>query len=134
MTPPVFHLCLYPVEGIYVLAKVLYEIYPTDTPSDKTTITVTYDYNVNSAGLLNDIASKNKLIIFQEGTNLKFDYSFDSNIQLEIYNTVGEKSAVHHLNSTGLFSLPEELIKGVYICIIKNEGRVLVNQKFTVRE
>jgi hypothetical protein len=133
MTPPVFHLCLYPVEGIYVQAKVLYEIYPTGNSSDKTTVTVTYNYNSSSAGLLNNIALNNKLIIFQEGKNLKFNYSSGSNIQLEIYNITGEKSAAHNLNPTGLFSLPEELAKGFYVCIIKNEDGILACQKFVVR-
>jgi hypothetical protein len=133
MTPPFFHLCFYPVEGVYVRVEAKYEIFPKDDTSDKTTVTVIYDYNEDSSNSLGNISPENKLTVFQEGKNIKFDYSFNSLIQLEIYNIIGERSVVYNLNSAGLFSLPEELAKGIYICIIKSKDGVLVDRKFTVR-
>jgi hypothetical protein len=133
--PPFFHVCYYINEGRYAVVKVKYEAYPVDNVNDKTSVTIIYDYNENSTTALNTISSENKITTFQEGNKITFDYSFEcNNIQLEVYNLAAEKIAQYHLNvGKGIFTLPEELMKGIYIYTVKNKQQIIATQKFIVR-
>jgi len=95
------------------------------------TLTV-YDDNSTELAETNINPSFN---VFQEGNQLKLNYSFDSNAcQLEIYNLMGQKVAQHALASgTVTFSLPERLAKSVYICTVKNNKKTITTLKFIVK-
>jgi hypothetical protein len=133
----IFHINFYVVENVYALAKVKYEVFrPTDlSRTDKKTVFVTYDYNQNSRTGLKNLSSENKVTVFQERNSVAFDYAFDSNtVQLEVYALTGQKIAQHLLTSgTGIFTLPENLTKGVYVCTFKSEKGIVVTQKLVVR-
>jgi hypothetical protein len=133
VVPPFFHLSFFIVEEAYTLLKVKYEVVNLEDINDKAAVTITYDYNENSTGLIGVDSEKN-INVFQDGNKMKFNYSFDTdNIQLEIYNVLGEKAAQHRLSSEGLFTLPEELTKGIYIYTITNNNKILTARKFIVK-
>ncbi|MDR0426990.1 MAG: T9SS type A sorting domain-containing protein [Dysgonamonadaceae bacterium] len=130
---PQFHLSLILVEGNYTVAKVKYEIYPTENPEDVSTVTITYDYNERS-GLDNIKENRNDLIAFQEGNRLIFKYAFDEkNIRLEIFDIVGNTVGEYPLASDGLFTLPEALKPGIYIYTVKTNGKQLVTNKLIIK-
>ena len=132
-----YHVNFYVYEGIYNRIKVQYDVFPTNdlSKTDKKTVTVTYLYDENSTNQLNKPDIKPGLTIYQEGDYVKFNYAFDSNaLQLEIYNPTGQKIAQHFLTSGyGNFLLPENLTKGIYICVIKNEKQTITAQKFIIK-
>jgi len=132
-----YHVNFYAYERQYNNIKVKYEVYRTNdiSKTDKKTVTVTYVYDENSITRLNTSDIHPLLTVFQEGTQVKFNYGFDSNVcQLEIYNMEGQKIAQHLLTvGNGVFSLPEKLAKGVYFCLVKNEKQTVATQKFIVK-
>jgi hypothetical protein len=130
---PVFHLNLLLVKNNYTQATVEYKIYPTDSPEDVSTVTVTYDYNQQS-GLDETINSKNDIIASQDGNNLIFKYFFnEKNVLLELFNIVGNKIGEYPLNSDGVFILPEKLDKGIYIYTVKTNSKRLISKKITIQ-
>jgi len=130
-----YHSNFYVYQGKYNRVKVKYEVYLTGNPADKKTVTVTYVYDENSVNQLNKPNITPALNVFQDGNQVKFNYSFDSNAcRLEIYTLPGQKIVQHLLPSgAGTFSLPEKLTKGVYLCTVKNEKQTLATQKFIVK-
>ena len=132
-----YHSNFYVYEGKFNNIKVKYEVYSTNdiSKTDKKTVTVTYVYDENSTNQLNNPDIKPALYIFQEGDKVKINYAFNSNTyQLEIYNLIGEKIAQYFLTpGNGIFSLPEKLTKGIYLCAIKNEKQIVTVQKFIVK-
>jgi hypothetical protein len=131
MVPPEFHLCFFPFE--YTIAKVKYEVFPTNNPADRVSVTVTYDYNANSVGITDILDSKNTIKASQEGNYIQFSYSFDSRVQLEIYDLIGRKVAHYLLPSEGPFVLPEKLPKGIYIYTVKTSNKPLITRKILVK-
>lgn len=129
-----FHVNFYAYEGKYNNIKVKYEVYSTNdiSKTDKKTVTVTYLYNENSLTLLKKPDLKPVLNVSQEENQVKINYISNSNTcQLEIYNLIGQKIAQHVLASgNGTFSLPEQLVKGVYICVLRSENKVTATKKF----
>jgi len=122
-------------QGKYNRVKVKYEVYLTGNAADKKTVTVTYVYDENSTTQLNKPIVNPAFNVFQEGEQVKFNYSLDSNAcQLEIYNLMGQKIAQHALASgAGTFSLPEKLNKGIYLCVVKDEKQTVAAKKFIVK-
>jgi len=130
-----YHSNFYVYQGIYNRIKVKYEVYLAGNVADKKTVTVTYVYDENSISQLKNPNLNPVFNVFQEGEQVKFNYSFDSNdCQLEIYNVTGQKVAQHLLTSgTDVFTLPEKLPKGIYLCTIKNRKQTVAVQKFIIK-
>lgn len=132
-----YHVNFYVYEGVYNRVKVKYEVYKSNDISraDKKTVTVTYMYDENSNTGIQNPVSKPVFNVFQEGNRMKFDCTFSSNTcQLEIYNLMGQKLAHHSLTSgNGIFTLPEQLSKGYYLCILKNKKGTIAKRKFIVK-
>jgi len=132
-----YHSNFYVYQGKYNRIKVRYDVYLTNdlSKSDKKTVTVTYVYDDKSMNQLNKPNLNSAFNVFQEGEQVKFNYSFDSNAcRLEIYNLMGQKIAQHTLASgTGTFILPEKLNIGIYLCVVKDEKQTVAAQKFIVK-
>jgi len=130
-----YHSNFYVYLGKYNRVKVKYEAYLTGNPADKKTVTVTYVYDKNSTTQLNKPIVNPAFNVFQEGDQVKFNYSFDSNAcRLEIYNLQGQKIAQHLLpTGAGTFILSEKLNKGIYLCVVKDEKQTFATQKFIVK-
>jgi hypothetical protein len=134
MVPPEFHLCYFPFEENYTTLQVRYEVFPMSNIQDRTSVTVTYEFNKNSQSGLHSPDLTNTISAFQEGNQVKFKYLFDSEaIQLEVYNVIGHQVAHHPLDSKGVFTLPEELTKGIYIYTVKNNNKQLATHKLIVQ-
>ncbi|MDR2628220.1 MAG: T9SS type A sorting domain-containing protein [Dysgonamonadaceae bacterium] len=132
--PPRFHLSFFVGENLYTSAKVRYEVFPPDNPNDKTTVTITYDYNPRSAAL-SKISLPDKVAVSQEGDNVLFTYSLDSHPAiLEVYNVIGNKLSQHPLKSAkGTLVLPGKLPQGIYLYTLKQGNHMTVARKFIVK-
>jgi len=132
-----YHVNFLVYKGMYNSVKVKYEVYLTNdiSKTDKKTVTVTYRYDENSISQLKNPNLNPVFNVFQEGEQVSFNYSFDSNdCQLEIYSVTGQKVAQHLLTSgTGVFPLPEKLPKGIYLCTVKNGKQTVATQKFIIK-
>ncbi|MDR1632800.1 MAG: T9SS type A sorting domain-containing protein [Dysgonamonadaceae bacterium] len=127
-----FHTNLIVYPGEYASAKVRYDLYPQNT-FEVITVMVNFIYDENSQTGL-DIPERNKINVYQEGKTVKFNYSCDqTNTQLEIYNIMGKKVALYHLNTgENQFLLSEQLPQGIYVYVLKGDRKTIVNQKFIV--
>jgi len=134
---PGYHANFLVYRGFYNRIKVRYDVYAANdiSKTDKKTVTVTYVYDENSTTQLNKPIVNPAFNVFQEGEQVKFNYSFASNAcQLEIYNLMGQKIAQHALASgIRTFLLPEKLNKGIYLCVVKDEKQTVAAQKFIVK-
>jgi hypothetical protein len=134
MVPPEFHLCYFPFGENYTTVQVRYEVFPMSNIQDRTSVTVTYNFNQDSQTGLNSPKLTNTISAFQEGNQVKFKYGFDSEaIQLEVYDVVGHKVAHYPLDSKWVFILPEELTKGIYIYTVRNNNKQLATHKLIVQ-
>ena len=119
-----FHVNFFAYQGKYNRIKVKYEVYLTNDlkKSDKKTVTVTYVYDQNSTTHSSKPDIQPKFAVFQDGNQVTINYSLLSTpCQLEIYHLMGYRIAGIKLPSNqGVFSMPEIVAKGVYICVIKS--------------
>jgi len=132
-----FSVNFYAFEGKYNRIKVRYEVYLTNDigKTDKKTVTVTYVYDDNSTLVSNTPVFKPEFTVFQDGNQLQISYTYDSNTcQLEIYNLLGHRVAQHILPSgQGTFLLPETFVKGIYVCVLRNDKQVITTKKFSIK-
>jgi hypothetical protein len=127
-----FHanLIVYPDE--YASAKVRYDVYPQNI-FEVITVTVNFIYDENSQTGLNTL-EKNKINVYQKDKTVKLNYFCNqTNAQLEIYNIIGKKVAQYHLNiGENQFSLYEQFPQGIYVYVLREDNKVIINQKFIV--
>jgi hypothetical protein len=127
------HLYFYAIEESYTKATVRYEIFNQQSPEDKATVTITYNYNDHSSGIDYPVL-ENKIRISQNGKSIAFDRSPEYNgSRLEICKITGQKIALYTLDDTGLFTLPRELEKGLYIFTFRSKKTTLSAHKISIK-
>ena len=130
-----FHVNFYVQAGKYNRITVRYEVTSGTGNKEKRTVTVTYLYNENSGPVSNKPVFKPSFKVIQEGSRVKLDYAeYTQSSRLEIYSLTGQKIAQYALPAnSGSFLLSENLTKGIYFFVLKNEKQITTTQKFIVK-
>jgi hypothetical protein len=127
------HLYFYITEvGKYTTAQVKYQIFNNQSPKNMVTLTINYIYNENSTGIQKPVL-ENTIDVYQSGKNTVFRFSPELEYHsLAIYTLSGQQVATYLLPSKGVFTLPKELGKGIYIYFAKGNKGLRSAQKFIV--
>ncbi|MCL2073077.1 MAG: hypothetical protein FWH18_04085 [Marinilabiliaceae bacterium] len=125
---PLFHILFRPIVEDYTSAKVQYEIYPIDSPGDKSTVTIIYNYW--KAGI-DKITNNDNISIFKQNGQIFFRFDkISPNMQLFIYNIAGVEVGQYDIKSE-IVAVQDNLSKGVYIYAVKEKGKVVHSGKYT---
>lgn len=118
-------------------ARVRFEIYDNNNPSDKCTITVIFSKEAYDKGCasVNGVKATADVKVFQRGGNLVCNYNFDAagNREVVVSNIVGARVAAAQLNGTNGEVSFDRLPKGVYVYTLVENGRNVKSQKIVVR-